>query len=76
MIAAAVAKNFGYIDLSLAATQRGHDYAELHGDPGVLSFAHWYLTLGRTRIGARNRAAAMLTQGIDDFSPNCPTHRI
>jgi transcriptional regulator with XRE-family HTH domain len=69
MIAAAVAKNFGYIDLSLAATQRGYDYAELHGGPGVLSFAHWYLALGRTRIGSRNRATVMLTQGIDDFSP-------
>lgn len=42
MIAAAVAKNFGYLDLSLAATQRGHDNAELHGGPGVLSFAHWW----------------------------------
>ncbi len=69
IIAAAIAKNFGYIDLSLAATQRGYDYAELHGGPGVLSFAHWYLALGRTRVGARNRAAAILTQGIDDFSP-------
>ena len=69
MIAAAVAKNFGYIDLSLAATQRGYDYAELHGGPGVLSYAHWYLALGRMRLSARNRAAAMLTQAISDFSP-------
>jgi transcriptional regulator with XRE-family HTH domain len=36
MIAAAVAKNFGYIDLSLAATLRGHDCAELHGGPGAM----------------------------------------
>jgi transcriptional regulator with XRE-family HTH domain len=70
MIAAAVAKNFGYIDLSLAATQRGYDYAELHGGPGVRSFARWYQALGRTRSGARNRASAMLTQAIDDFSPS------
>jgi hypothetical protein len=70
MIAAAVAKNFGYIDLSLAATQRGHDYAELHGDPGVLSFARWYLALGLMRLAARNRAAILLTQAIDDFSPS------
>ncbi|HEY6421666.1 MAG TPA: helix-turn-helix transcriptional regulator [Pseudonocardiaceae bacterium] len=70
MIAAAVAKNFGYIDLSLAATQRGYDYAELHGGPDVLSFARWYLALGRMRVGARNRATAMLTQAIDDFSPS------
>jgi transcriptional regulator with XRE-family HTH domain len=70
MIAAAVAKNFGYIDLSLAATQRGHDYAELHGGPGVLSFARWYLALGRMRLSARNRATAMLTQAISDFSPS------
>jgi transcriptional regulator with XRE-family HTH domain len=69
MIAAAVAKNFGYIDLSLAATQRGYDYAELHGGPGVLSYAHWYLALGRMRLSARNRAVAMLTQAIGDFSP-------
>jgi transcriptional regulator with XRE-family HTH domain len=69
MIAAAVAKNFGYIDLSLAATQRGHDYAELHGGPGVLSYARWYLALGRMRLSARKRAAAMLTQAISDFSP-------
>ncbi|MDQ2883939.1 MAG: helix-turn-helix transcriptional regulator [Actinomycetota bacterium] len=70
MIAAAVAKNFGYIDLSQAATQRGDDYAELHGGPGVLSFARWYLALGRMRLAARNRAAALLTQAIDDFSPS------
>ncbi len=70
MIAAAVAKNFGYIDLSLAATHRGHDYAELHGGPGVLSFARWYLALGLMRLSARNRAAAMLTQAISDFSPS------
>ncbi|HEY3894975.1 MAG TPA: helix-turn-helix transcriptional regulator [Pseudonocardiaceae bacterium] len=70
MIAAAVAKNFGYLDLSLAATQRGHDNAELHGGPGVLSFAHWYLALGRMRLSARNRATAMLTQAISDFSPH------
>ncbi|MGH3764608.1 MAG: helix-turn-helix domain-containing protein [Pseudonocardiaceae bacterium] len=69
MIAAAVAKNFGYIDLSQAATQRGHDYAELHGGPGVLSFARWYLALGLMRLAARNRAAALLGQAIDDFSP-------
>ncbi len=69
MIAAAVAKNFGYIDLSLAATQRGYDYAELHGGPGVLGYAHWYLALGRMRLSARNRATAMLTQAIGDFSP-------
>ncbi|MGH3885775.1 MAG: helix-turn-helix domain-containing protein, partial [Pseudonocardiaceae bacterium] len=70
MIAAAVAKNFGYIDLSRAATQRGHDYAELHGGHGVLSFARWYLALGLMRLAARNRAAAVLTQAIDDFSPS------
>ncbi|MGH3773608.1 MAG: hypothetical protein ACRDRW_19820 [Pseudonocardiaceae bacterium] len=57
MIAAAVAKTFGYIDFSLAATQRGHDYAELHGGPGVLSFARWYLTLRMMRTAARKRAA-------------------
>jgi len=53
VIAAAVAKNFGFIDLSLAATQRGRDYAELHGGPGVLSFARWYLALGLMRLSAR-----------------------
>jgi hypothetical protein len=70
VIAAAVAKNFGFIDLSLAATQRGHDYAELHGGPGVLSFARWYLALGLMRLSARNRAAALLAQAISDFSPS------
>jgi hypothetical protein len=49
--------------------QRGHDYAELHGGPGVLSFARWYLALGLMRISARNRAAAMLTEVIGEFSP-------
>jgi transcriptional regulator with XRE-family HTH domain len=70
VIAAAVAKNFGFIDLSLAATQRGRDYAELHGGPGVLSFARWYLALGLMRLSARNRAAALLAQAISDFSPS------
>jgi transcriptional regulator with XRE-family HTH domain len=70
MIAAAVAKNFGYNDLSRAATQRGHDYAELHGGSGVLSFARWYLALGLMRVAARNRAAALLAQSINDFSPS------
>jgi transcriptional regulator with XRE-family HTH domain len=70
MIAAAVAKNFGYIDLSQAAAQRGHSYAELHGGPEVLSFARWYLALGLMRLAARNRATALLSQAIDDFSPS------
>ncbi|MGH3871959.1 MAG: hypothetical protein ACRDSR_10670 [Pseudonocardiaceae bacterium] len=59
-----------FIDLSRAATQRGHDYAELPGGPGMLSFTRWYLALGLMRLAARNRAAAVLSQAIDDFAPS------
>lgn len=69
MVAAAIAKNFGYLDLSVATTRRGHEYARLLDPPGLLGFARWYWALGLMRVGARNRAAALLTSAVDDLTP-------
>lgn len=69
MVAAAIAKNFGFIDLSVAATRHGSDYAHLLGAPGLLGFARWYEALSLMRLGARSRASSLLTDAVDDLAP-------
>lgn len=68
-VCGAVAKNMGNIDLSVAAFRRGYDFARRSGDPGLTGFAQWDLALGLMRLGARRRAAATLTAGIDELTP-------
>ncbi|MGH4020536.1 MAG: helix-turn-helix domain-containing protein [Pseudonocardiaceae bacterium] len=69
MVAGAVAKNLGYIDLSVTAARRGYDFARRQDDLGLLGFARWYWALGLMRLAARNRATVALTHGVDELVP-------
>jgi len=69
MVAGAVAKNLGYIDLSVTAARRGYHMARRHNDPGLIGFARWYWALGLMRLAARNRASVTLVGGIDELAP-------
>lgn len=69
MVAGAVAKNLGYIDLSVTAARRGVEFARRQSDPGVTGFAHWYWAIGLMRLAARHRASSVLTAGVDELAP-------
>lgn len=69
VVAAHVAKNVGNIDLAVTATTRGYDLARRHSDPGLLGFACYSRALQLTWLGARSRATATLTDGIDQVTP-------
>jgi transcriptional regulator with XRE-family HTH domain len=69
MVAAHVAKNVGNCDLAVTAATRGYGLARRHGDPGLLGFACYSTGLQLTWLGARSRATATLTDGIDQVTP-------
>ncbi|MPZ64016.1 MAG: helix-turn-helix domain-containing protein [Pseudonocardiaceae bacterium] len=69
MVAGAVAKNLGYIDLSVTAARRGVEFARRQGDPGITGFARWYWGIGLMRLAARHRASSVLTAGVDELAP-------
>jgi transcriptional regulator with XRE-family HTH domain len=67
--AGVVSSRAGNIDLASTAARRGYDLAKQHDDPGLLGFARWYWALELTSMGARGRAHAVLSEGIDDLTP-------
>ncbi|MCA1671528.1 MAG: helix-turn-helix transcriptional regulator, partial [Actinobacteria bacterium] len=69
MVAGAIAKNLGNIDLSVTAARRGYDFARRAEDPGLIGFARWYWALGLMRLAARRRAEGVLRIGIDELIP-------
>jgi transcriptional regulator with XRE-family HTH domain len=69
MVAGAIAKNLGNIDLSVTAARRGYDFARRADDPGLIGFAQWYWALGLMRLAARRRALSVLTAGVDELTP-------
>lgn len=69
MVAGAIAKNLGNIDLSVTAARRGYDFARRAEDPGLIGFAQWYWALGLMRFAARRRALSVLTAGVDELTP-------
>lgn len=68
MVAGALAKNLGYIDLSVTAARRGYDFALRSEDPALIGFARWYWALGLMRLAARRRAETTLAAGIDELA--------
>ncbi|MGH3869999.1 MAG: helix-turn-helix domain-containing protein [Pseudonocardiaceae bacterium] len=68
LVAGAVAHNVGNSDLAVTAATRGYDLACRHGYPGLLGFACYSRGLQLTWLGARTRAAATLTDGIDQVT--------
>ena len=69
IVAAQVAKSVGNIDLAVTAATRGYGLARSHDDPGLLGFTCYSRGLQLTWLGARTRATAMLTDGIDQVTP-------
>ncbi|PZS14125.1 MAG: hypothetical protein DLM60_19700 [Pseudonocardiales bacterium] len=67
--AGVVSSRAGNIDLASTAARRGYDLAKQHDNPGLLGFARWYWALELTSMGARGRAHAVLSEGIDDLTP-------
>jgi transcriptional regulator with XRE-family HTH domain len=65
--AGVVSSRAGNIDLAATAARRGYDLAKQHDNPGLLGFARWYWALELTTMGARARAHAVLSTGIDDL---------
>jgi transcriptional regulator with XRE-family HTH domain len=64
-----VSSRAGNIDLATTAARRGYDLARQHDNRGLLGFARWYWALELTSMGARTRAHAVLSEGIDDLIP-------
>jgi transcriptional regulator with XRE-family HTH domain len=67
--AGVVSSRAGNIDLAATAARRGYDLATQHDNPVLLGFARWYWALELTSMGARRRAHAVLSEGIDDLTP-------
>lgn len=67
--AGVVSSRAGNIDLATTAARRGYDLAKQHDNPGLLGFARWYWALELTSMGARARAQAVLSEGIDELTP-------
>ena len=67
--AGVVSSRAGNIDLASTAARRGYDLAKQHDNPGLLGFARWYWALELTSMGARARAQAVLSEGIDELTP-------
>lgn len=67
--AGVVSSRAGNIDLASTAARRGYDLAKQHDNPALLGFARWYWALELTSMGARARAHAVLSEGIDDLVP-------
>jgi len=68
MVASAVARNVGYIDLTVAASRRGHDFACRQDDPGLTGFARLYWAEDLMRLPAR-RGSTVLTRVVDELVP-------
>ena len=66
--AGVVSSRAGNIDLATTAARRCYDLARQHDNPGLLGFARWYWALELTSMGARTRADAVLSEGIDDLT--------
>jgi transcriptional regulator with XRE-family HTH domain len=68
-VAGVVSSRAGNIDLAATAARRGYDLAQQHGDPALVGFACWYWACELTSMGARSRAHAVLSEGIDALTP-------
>ncbi|MGH3997856.1 MAG: hypothetical protein ACRDTJ_10390, partial [Pseudonocardiaceae bacterium] len=69
IVAGQVAKNVGNSDLAVIAATRAYGLARSHDDPGLLGFACYSRGLQLIWLGARTRATATLTDGIDQVTP-------
>lgn len=68
-VAGVVSSRAGNVDLAATAARRGYDLAQRHDNPALVGFARWYWALELTSVAARNRAGAVLFEGIDALTP-------
>ncbi len=68
-VAGVVSSRAGNIDLAVTAARRGYDLAQQQDNPSLLGFARWYWACELTSMGARTRADAVLSEGIDELTP-------
>ncbi|MGH3936608.1 MAG: helix-turn-helix domain-containing protein [Pseudonocardiaceae bacterium] len=68
-VAGVVSSRAGYVDLAASTAQRGYDLARQQDNPALVGFARWYWACELTSTGARTRAHAVLSDGIDDLTP-------
>ena len=69
VVAGAIARNAGHIDLSVSAARRGYDFAQRSEDLGLQGFSRWYWAQGLMRLAARRRVASVLADGLNELSP-------
>jgi transcriptional regulator with XRE-family HTH domain len=67
-VAGVVSSRAGNIDLAVTAARRGYDLARQYDDPALVGFACWYWACELTSMGARTRAKAVLSEGIDSLT--------
>lgn len=72
-VAYEVAKSLGYTALAVQAAERGLAAANELGDPALIGFANWYRALALMRVGARRRAASVLTDACNSLATADPT---
>ncbi len=68
-VAGVVSSRAGHIDLAATAAQRGDDLPQHQDNPTLVGFARWYWACELISTGARTRAHAVLSEGIDDLTP-------
>ena len=68
-VAGVVSSRAGNIDLAITAARRGYDLARQYDDRALVGFACWYWACELTSMGARTRANAVLSEGIDTLIP-------
>jgi transcriptional regulator with XRE-family HTH domain len=73
LVAYGLAKSLGHTDLAVRAAERGVDAARRLDDPALIGFAGFHRALALMHVGARRRAASVLTGVIDDLSMADPT---
>ncbi|MGH3810828.1 MAG: helix-turn-helix domain-containing protein [Pseudonocardiaceae bacterium] len=59
----------GNPDLSATAGRHMHELALQHGNPGLIGFARWFWSADLMFLGARDRARAVASTGIDELAP-------
>lgn len=68
-VAGVVSSRAGNIDLAATAARRGYDLAQQQDNAALVGFARWYWACELVSMGARTRADAVSSAGIDDLTP-------
>lgn len=69
IVAFGVTKNLGHPELALSAARRGYDAAVLTENPALLGWASQRRAQALQRVSAHRRAAAVLSEALDEAGP-------